>query len=71
MLRTHLTERWGLRYPIVGAPMVGAAGGRLARAITEAGGLGMIGVSSETPTAYIEAESAWRGATMADDSGSG
>ena len=39
MLRTHLTETWGLRYPIVGAPMTGAAHGRLARAITEAAGL--------------------------------
>ena len=28
MLRTYLTEQWGLRYPIVGAPMVGATDGK-------------------------------------------
>jgi nitronate monooxygenase len=56
MLRTHLTEQWELRYPILGAPMVGAANGRLARAITKAGGLGQIGISSETPVEYLEEE---------------
>ena len=58
MLRTHLTDRWGLRYPIVGAPMASAAGGRLARAITEAGGLGMVGTNVNTPIASIETETA-------------
>lgn len=43
MLRTRLTERLGLRHPIIGAPMAFAAGGRLAAAISEAGGLGLIG----------------------------
>ena len=43
VLKTRLTERLGLRHPIVGAPMAFAAGGRLASAITEAGGLGLIG----------------------------
>ncbi|MFW0789174.1 NAD(P)H-dependent flavin oxidoreductase [Gordonia sp. CPCC 205333] len=35
-----------LRVPVVGAPMAGAAGGRLASAITAAGGLGMVGVGN-------------------------
>ena len=58
MLRTYLTERWGLRYPILGAPMVGATDGKLARAITKAGALGQIGISSETSVEYLEAEAA-------------
>jgi nitronate monooxygenase len=56
MLHTHLTDRLGLRYPIIGAPMAGVAGGALARAITLAGGLGMFGVGSETPLSFIETE---------------
>ena len=56
MLRTHLTEQWGLRYPILGAPMAGTAHGKLARAITKAGGLGQVGTSSETPIEYLEEE---------------
>jgi nitronate monooxygenase len=58
MLHTLLTDHWGLRYPIVGAPMAGVTNGRMARAITQAGGLGMIGVGSATPTSYIEEEAA-------------
>ena len=57
MLRTHLTEQWDLRYPILGAPMAGTANGKLARAITQAGGLGQIGIGSETPIEYLEEES--------------
>ena len=41
--RTRLTERLGLALPILLAPMGGAAGGRLAAAVTTAGGLGLIG----------------------------
>lgn len=43
MLRTRLTERLGLRHPIIGAPMAFAAGGRLAAAISKTGALGLIG----------------------------
>ncbi len=39
MLHTFLTNQWDLRYPIIGAPMAGVAHGRLARAISQAGGL--------------------------------
>ena len=53
MLRTFLTTSWQLRYPIIGAPMAGVAGGRLARAVTQAGGLGMIGVGSQARTEAI------------------
>src|SRR5258707_12764337 len=37
MLTTILTTGWGLRYPIIGAPMANIAHGRLARAITAGG----------------------------------
>ncbi len=57
MLRTHLTTQWGLRYPIVGAPMANTARGSLARAISAAGGLGMIGVGPRDGVELIEQES--------------
>lgn len=43
MIATRLTKRFGLKAPIVSAPMAMAAGGRLAGAVSEAGGLGFIG----------------------------
>lgn len=43
MIRTRLTERFGLEHPILSAPMAFAAGGRLAAAVTNAGALGLIG----------------------------
>ncbi|TNC04974.1 nitronate monooxygenase [Methylobacterium terricola] len=42
-LRTRLTDMFGIRHPIVLAPMDPAAGGALAAAVSAAGGLGMIG----------------------------
>lgn len=42
-MRTRLTEAFDLTYPIVSAPMAFAAGGRLAAAVSRAGGLGLIG----------------------------
>lgn len=43
MIVTRLTERFGLRHPIVLAPMGGVAGGRLAAAVSNAGALGLVG----------------------------
>jgi nitronate monooxygenase len=42
-LRTRLTERFGIDHPIISAPMGFFAGGKLAAAVTRAGGLGLIG----------------------------
>lgn len=42
-LPTRLTRKLDLRHPIVSAPMAFAAGGRLAAAVSHAGGLGLIG----------------------------
>jgi len=46
MLSTPWATGFGLRAPIVNAPMGGVAGGRLAAAVTAAGGLGMVGMGS-------------------------
>ncbi|MCJ2048938.1 NAD(P)H-dependent flavin oxidoreductase [Methylobacterium sp. J-070] len=42
-LRTRLTDTFGIRHPIVLAPMDPASGGALAAAVSAAGGLGLIG----------------------------
>jgi nitronate monooxygenase len=53
VISTPLTRLFGIRHPIVSAPMAGWSGGELAGAVGEAGGLGMIGVGSATPTDWI------------------
>lgn len=50
---TALTSRFGVDVPVVQAPMAGAAGGRLAGAVSAAGALGMIGVGSATPADWM------------------
>jgi nitronate monooxygenase len=42
-LRTKLTEKLGISHPVLLAPMGTASGGTLAKAVTEAGGFGIIG----------------------------
>ena len=42
-LETPLTRLLGIRHPILSAPMAWVAGGHLASAVSEAGGLGLIG----------------------------
>ncbi|HEY2443695.1 MAG TPA: nitronate monooxygenase [Streptosporangiaceae bacterium] len=56
MLRTALTDLLELDVPVIGAPMAGVSGGRLAAAVTAGGGLGMIGVGNATTPAAIAAE---------------
>lgn len=49
-MRTWLTERFGVSVPVVAAPMAGVSTGRLAAAVSAAGGLGMLGVGpTSTP----------------------
>src|SRR5512135_2571508 len=48
-LKTRCTELFGIRYPIIQAGMVWAAGHRLAAAASGAGGLGLIGAGSMKP----------------------
>lgn len=42
-LRTRFTDRFGLRIPLVCAPMAGVSGGALAAAVSGAGALGFVG----------------------------
>jgi nitronate monooxygenase len=46
-----LTERLGIRYPIIQAPMAGASTPAMAAAVTRAGGLGSLGVALQSPDA--------------------
>src|ERR1700679_2276744 len=52
-VHTWLTERFDLSVPVVCAPMYGVAGGRLAAAVSSAGGLGMFGVGSASTAAWV------------------
>ena len=66
-IRTALTERFALEYPIVSAPMGSVAGGRLAAAVSNAGALGLVGgaygdpdwLSAELSTARSETTRPW------------
>lgn len=43
MLKTRITEMFGVDYPIMSAPMTMHSGGRLAAAVSKAGGIGSFG----------------------------
>ncbi len=55
-LSTPWCAEIGIRVPVVNAPMGGAAGGRLATAVSRAGGLGMIGMGSAATPAALRGE---------------
>ena len=42
-MKTRLTEQFGIRHPMLSAPMALVAGGRLVAAVSDAGGLGILG----------------------------
>ncbi len=54
MLSTRLVRDLGFEVPIIGAPMSPQAGGRLSAAISNAGGLGMIGVAAAQTVEALE-----------------
>lgn len=56
MLATAWSQGLGLRVPIVNAPMGGVAGGRLAAAVTGAGGLGMVGMGTVASRALLRTQ---------------
>ncbi|MEP6656270.1 MAG: nitronate monooxygenase [Betaproteobacteria bacterium] len=55
MIATALTKMFGLAHPIVLAPMGGVSGGSLAAAVSNAGGLGLVGGGYGDP-AWIRTE---------------
>ncbi len=53
MLRTRLTERLGIQYPLMSAPMSGHSGGTLAAAVSKAGGLGSFGAMNPAGPEWV------------------
>lgn len=51
---SRITNLFGIRYPIVAGGMIWCSGWRLAAAVSEAGGLGLIGSGSMTPDVLRE-----------------
>lgn len=62
-MTTQITRLFGIRYPIVQGGMVWCSGWRLAAAVSEAGGLGLIGAGSMRPDLLREHVRAARAAT--------
>ena len=53
-MKTPITELFGIEYPIVSGGMVWCSGWRLASAVSEAGGLGLLGAGSMHPEMLAE-----------------
>ena len=58
-----LLQRLGIELPIIQGPMAGADTPRLAAAVSQAGGLGMLGCGMRSPAAMAEAAAAVRALT--------
>lgn len=52
MKRTRITELFGIEHPVVQGGMIWNAGAKLAAAVSEAGGLGLIGAGSMRPDLF-------------------
>ena len=65
MQKNRITELFGIRYPVIQAGMVWVSGHRLAAAVSNAGGLGLIGAGSMKPDLLREHIRKARAATMA------
>lgn len=55
MIETRLTKALGIEHPVISAPMAKVGGGKLAAAVTHAGGLGLIGGGYVEPD-WIDAQ---------------
>ena len=53
-MKTRITELFGIEYPIIAGGMVWVSGWRLASAVSNAGGLGLIGAGSMHPDTLRE-----------------
>ena len=54
MKATKITELFGIEYPIIAGGMVWCSGWKLASAVSNAGGLGLIGAGSMHPETLAE-----------------
>src|SRR6478735_9908461 len=55
-IQNRLTETLGIEHPVLLAPMDLVAGGRLAAAVSQAGGLGLLGGGYGNDGAWIDRE---------------
>lgn len=53
-MQTRITDLFGIRYPIVQAGMIWCSGWKLASAVSNAGGLGLLGAGSMRPAVFEE-----------------
>ena len=53
-MQNRINDLFGIKYPVVSGGMVWCSGGRLAAAVSEAGGLGLIGAGSMSPEVLRE-----------------
>ncbi len=53
-MKTRITELFGIQYPIIQGGMIWASGWRLAAAVSNAGGLGLLGAGSMHPETLTE-----------------
>src|SRR3954453_11632207 len=58
MIENWLTRTFSLTVPVVGAPMAGPGEGRLAAAVSAAGGLGMVGVHASRTAEWVHEQAA-------------
>ena len=56
MLRTWLTDRFGLQIPVIAAPMGGAASASFAAAVSRSGALGMVAAGSKSTAESVRAQ---------------
>ena len=53
-MKTRITELFNIQYPIIQGGMIWASGWRLASAVSNAGGLGLLGAGSMHPETLAE-----------------
>ena len=53
MIKTKITELFGIQYPVIQGGMAWVADAKLAAAVSEAGGLGLIGAAA-APAEVVE-----------------
>jgi enoyl-[acyl-carrier protein] reductase II len=63
-MNNRVSDLFNIKYPIIQAGMVWCSGWRLASAVSNAGGLGLIGAGSMTPELLVEHIEKCRGATQ-------
>ena len=66
-MKSRITELFGIEYPIIAGGMVWCSGWKLASAVSNAGGLGLIGAGSMTPDVLREHIIQCREATAEED----